>query len=228
VVVMAFTGSRAARQPHVICHLNYLILGDLPQKLHRERLTSMNVSNEGKGTQREITEPTPIRMAAKAHGRKLPLMLLTCVLGLLFSLNCSAAVGEEKSTLVFVNTRTADRDKFDALIAKEFPKAKVLYTSVDSNVNDDVRDQIMLGVSRDGLKKYSSLVIIGDFKNATAPEVTLNSWMTEMFAAAKKDEAPQLHLLSTSRKPPVTYLRWVEVSGGKYRKLMSSPSGSYE
>jgi hypothetical protein len=167
-------------------------------------------------------------MADRVPGRKLPFLLLAGALGLLLSLNSPAAVEAHKSTLVFVNTRIADREKFDALISKEFPKAKVLYSSVDADVHDDVRDQIMHGVSIDGLKKYNALVIISDFKNATLPEMTLKSWMTEKFASAKKDEAPHLYLLSTSRKPPATYLRWVEISGGEYRKLRAASSGSYE
>ena len=188
----------------------------------------MNIFKKNKGTELEIRAFTSIRMDIKALGRKLPLLLLAGTLELFLGLNSPAAAEEPKSTLVFVNTLVADRERFDALLVKEFPKAKVLYTSVDANVNDDVRDEIVHGVSPDGLKKYSSLVIIGDFKKATVPQASVNLWMTDTFASAKKHQAPQLHLLSTSRKPPATYLRWVKISGGEYRQLKSTPNGSYE
>lgn len=188
----------------------------------------MNALQESKITLPEIKASDLIPALSKALGKKLSYRLLTCGLGLLLGLNSFAAVEENKSTLVYVNTKVADREKFDALIAKEFPKAKVLYTAVDEEVNDDVKDEVLHGVSLEGLKKYKALVIIGDFKKATVPEDTLKSWMTDKFASAKKQQAPQLHLLSTARKPPTTYLRWVEVSGGSYRQLKSAPSGSYE
>ena len=186
----------------------------------------MNFAPKTKVRPPEITCSTPVRVGAQ--GKKLPLTLLSCAVGLLLGLNSLAAVDENKTALVFVNTRVSDREKFDSLIAKEFPNSKVLYTSEDANVNDDVRDEVMHGVRQDGLKKYHSVVIIGDFKNASVPEAAVKSWMTDTFASAKKQQAPQLHLLSTSRKPPSTYLRWVEVSGGKYRQLKAAPNGSYE
>lgn len=188
----------------------------------------MNALKETTDTPREIAASDPARTITKARGKQLSQRLLTGAMGVLLGLNSFASVEENKSTLVFVNTRLADRERFDALIAKEFPKAKVLYTSVDAYVNDDVKDEVLHGISPEGLKKYESLVIIGEFKNATVPEETLKSWMTDTFASAKKQQAPQLHLLSTARKPPATYLRWVEVSGGKYRQLKAVPGGSYQ
>lgn len=178
--------------------------------------------------------PSPSRTVTVRRRDKFVSRLLAGGIALLLGLAPAArADQEDKTTLVFVNSKVADREKFTALIHREFRKSQVYYTSVDANADADVMYDVMSGIDRDNIKKYHTLVIISDFKNATVrygnrtQEAAEKHWI-ETFAAAKKGKAPQLRLLSTANEPPATYLRCVDVSGGEYRRLRQAASGVYE
>lgn len=176
----------------------------------------------------------PVRTDTGRRRDKSVLRLLAGGMAIFLGLDLAAGADQgDKTTLVFVNSKVADRERFDELIRREFRKASVLYTSVDANADADVIHDVMFGIDRDNIKKYHTLVIISDFKNATVgygkqPQGAAEKHWLDTFAAAKKGKAPQLRLLSTANEPPATYLRCAEVSGGEYRRLRQATSGVYE
>ena len=182
----------------------------------------------------ETAALAPARPGAGKRLQKPTLRLLAGGLALFLGLiPASEAAREDKTTLVFVNSKVADRKKFTDLIRREFRKASVLYTSHDSNADADVKHDVLFGIAQDNVKKYHTLVIISDFKNATVeygncPKAEAERRWMDTCASAKSGKATQLRLLSTSNDPPATYLCCVEVSGGEYRKLRPASSGGYE
>ena len=142
----------------------------------------------------------------------------------------------EKGTfniLVMVDCRPDDRNRYDVLIDKEFPGAKVLYTSIDENVGGDVVGTLGFG-AWSGLQEFhhKELVIISGFERATTKigkkteEESAKIW-DEAYARAGKKKAIKLHLLTTDKEVPDAYLRLVDSSHGTCRKLTLGSDGSY-
>ena len=114
------------------------------------------------------------------------------------------------------------------------PGAKKSYTSVNTNVDMDVRMTVESGLRQYYCRgPFKNLVVISSFKVANVgfenePKAVATSRWQADFAAAKKDEGPRLILLSTEKDPPYSYLRFVRASGGEYRKLLARTGGNYE
>ena len=173
---------------------------------------------------------------------------LTCLLGLTTPTHAASAISNsdvpphtlrprpEKgtfNTLVMVDCRPDDRNRYDVLIDKEFPGAKVLYTSIDENVGGDVVGTLGFG-AWSGLKEFhhKELVIISGFERATTKigkkteEESAKIW-DEAYAPTGKKKAIKLHLLTTDKEVPDAYLRLVDSSHGTCRKLTLGSDGSY-
>ena len=137
------------------------------------------------------------------------------------------------NTLILVDCRPDDRNRYDVLLDKEFPGAKLLYTSVDENVGSDVIGSLSLG-AWSGLREFhhKELVIISGFTRATTKigskteEESAKIW-DETYAPAGKKKAIKLHLLTTDKEVPDAYLRLVDSSHGTCRKITLGSDGSY-
>ena len=137
------------------------------------------------------------------------------------------------NTLVLVDCRPDDRNRYDVLLDKEFPGAKLLYTSVDENVGSDVIGSLSLG-AWSGLREFhhKELVIISGFTHATTKigskteEESAKIW-NQTFAPSGSKKAVKLHLLTTDKEVPDAYLSLVDSSHGTCRKLTLGSDGSY-
>lgn len=137
------------------------------------------------------------------------------------------------NTLVLIDCRPDDRSRYDVLLDKEFPGAKLLYTNIDENVGEDVIGYLGFG-SGAALEEYhhTELAIISGFERATTrigkmtEEESAKIW-DAAFAPGSKKKPIKLHLLTTNKKIPETYLRLVDSSRGTHRKLVLGSDGSY-
>jgi hypothetical protein len=137
------------------------------------------------------------------------------------------------TTLVLIDCRPDDRSRYDVLLDKEFPGAKLLYTSIDENVGGDVIGSLGFG-SGAALAEYhhKELVIISGFERATTriakmtEEESAKIWDAS-FAPGRNKKPIKLHLLTTNNEVPEAYLRLVDSSRGTYRKLALGSDGSY-
>ena len=185
---------------------------------------------------------TPMRTPSKIA------LALTCLLGLTTPNHAASAYPNSEvpprtlkprpekgtfNTLVMVDCRPDDRNRYDVLIDKEFPGAHVLYTSIDENVGSDVIEFLGFGVWS-GLKEFhhKELVIISGFDHATTKigkkteDESAKIW-DESFAPSGKKKPVKLHLLTTDKEVPDAYLRFVDSSHGTCRKLTLGSDGSY-
>ena len=142
---------------------------------------------------------------------------------------------DQADTLVFVNAIIDDRPRFEAIIDKAYPRAKVLYSSIDPHRDHNISDQLLFGTREDVVKEigHRTLVIISNYREATLQvgqmsyEDSLAMW-NQMFTPAKGRPTVSLHLFSTDKTPPQDMLRLTHLSEGTYYKLTPNKDGSYQ
>jgi hypothetical protein len=178
--------------------------------------------------------------------------LSACGLALLFALTSLGFAAEEKTgdtapiprhqrrqegdfkTLVMVDCKIEDRERFDSFIDKNFPDAKLLYTDVNEHVGDDVIHDLGFGVGAAVSSfHHTELVLISGFAKATTridgkTEAESTKYWNSVFTSSGKEKAIKLHLISTNKEVPNSYLRLVDKSGGSYRILKAGKDGNYE
>ena len=137
-------------------------------------------------------------------------------------------------TLVMVDCKIEDRERFDSFIDKNFPDAKLLYTDVNEHVGDDVVHDLGYGVGAAVHSfHHAELVLVSGFAKATTridgkTEAESTKYWNSVFTSSGKEKAIKLHLVSTNKEAPNSYLRLVDKSGGSYRILKVGKDGNYE
>ncbi|NBN95223.1 MAG: hypothetical protein EBV31_06315 [Verrucomicrobia bacterium] len=125
-------------------------------------------------------------------------------------------------TLVMVDCKIEDRERFDSFIDKNFPDAKLLYTDVNEHVGDDVVHDLGYGVGAAVHSfHHTELVLVSGFAKATTridgkTEAESTKYWNSVFTSSGKEKAIKLHLVSTNK------------SGGSYRILKVGKDGNYE
>ena len=144
---------------------------------------------------------------------------------------CTGAPGFR--TAIYVECLNEDRPKFDALIQRDYPGARVLYTAVNQHVPEDMRLLIESGVRQYYVRgKYEKLVLISSFRRPTlgfVGETASGAYKRYLgyFTSAQEEDGPRLILLSTQKEPPTNYLNLVKASGGSYRALKLDSNGNF-
>lgn len=137
-------------------------------------------------------------------------------------------------TYVVVSCLLSERPIIEEFIRKNYPRARTGWNGLDSDANADAYWDLESAVRQYYARgKYKNWVIISRFNRATLGQRDYNraaafKRFLSDFGAAKNEEGPRLTLLSTVKEPPEAYLKFVEASGGEYRKLKLGATCDYE